>query len=103
MCSGCGVAYGRIDGADVRLPESWERSDQGDFCLACRRSRAGDAALDELPEAAGPDERARARRGGLIAFEVLRSPERTDGAIARVCRTSTRTVTATRRRLAESR
>lgn len=98
-CKGCGVAVGRMDGESVPMPESWDSSADGDFCLTCRRGRAGEAALDAIPTGSSIEERARARRAGLIEFEVLRRPDLTDGRIAKACRTSASTVAAARRRL----
>jgi hypothetical protein len=97
-CDRCGVAIGRIDGEKVPLPENWERCAEGDFCLSCRRGRAAEAA-----QAAASDsntaERAKARREGLIEFEVSRTPDLTDSTIARACRTSATAVAAARTRL----
>jgi hypothetical protein len=39
------------------------------------------------------------RRAALIEFEVSRTPDQTDGIIARACRTSVSAVTRARRRL----
>ncbi|HVQ59688.1 MAG TPA: hypothetical protein VMS60_12345 [Solirubrobacterales bacterium] len=96
-CEGCGVAVGRMDGESVPLPESWDSSADGDFCLTCRRARAGEAALNAIPEGSTIEERARARRTGLVEFEVQRSPDLTDGRIAKACRTSASTVAAARK------
>jgi len=101
-CSGCGVAVGRIDGGRVQLPKSWESCDEGDFCLSCRRGRAAEAALAVVPDGAGPAIRAKARRAGLIEFEVRRTPDLTDGTIARACRTSAAAVATVRKRLARA-
>lgn len=98
-CEGCGVAVGRMDGESVPLPESWDSCEEGDFCLTCRRSRAGEAALDAIPIGSSIEDRARARRAGLIEFEVRRSPDLTDGRIAKACRTSASTVAAARKGL----
>jgi hypothetical protein len=95
-CGGCGVAAGRIDDARMPLPESWESCADGDFCLSCRRGRAADAALAAVPADADRAVRARARRTGLLEFEVRRTPELTDGMIARSCRTSAAAVAAAR-------
>jgi hypothetical protein len=93
------MAVGRIDGHPVPLPESWERSGDGYFCLTCRRQRAADAAQDEAPTGCNAEVRARARRAGLIEFEVRRTPSLSDSTIARACHTSVLTVTAARKRL----
>jgi len=98
-CGGCGVSTSRIDGEQAPLPESWVSSAEGDFCLACRRQRAAEAALDTAPDDSGRDARAKLRRAGLIEFEVQRTPERTDGSIAKACRSSAVAVAAARRRL----
>jgi hypothetical protein len=94
------MAVGRIDGQPVALPESWERGAEGTFCLTCRRQRAADAAArNEAPTGCSAEARAKARRAGLIEFEVRRTPTLTDGTIARACHTSTFAVAAARKRL----
>jgi hypothetical protein len=98
-CGGCGVSASRIGGAPTPLPDSWISSAEGDFCLTCRRQRAAEAALDAAPEDCGRDVRAKLRRAGLIEFEVRRTPDRTDGTIAKACRSSAAVVAAARRRL----
>lgn len=98
-CDGCGVSASRIDGEPAPLPANWVSSVEGDFCLTCRRYRAAEAALDEAPNDSDRDTRVRLRRTGLIEFEVRRAPERSDGSIAKACRTSASTVAATRQRL----
>jgi hypothetical protein len=98
VCSNCGVSVGQLDGHRTPLPASWEHCDDGDFCLACRRSRASDAAQAAATDSSAAD-RAKARRTGLIEFEVRRTPDLTDGAIAKSCRTSAAAVSAVRKRL----
>jgi hypothetical protein len=98
-CDGCGVSASRIDGSPAPLPACWVSSTEGNFCLACRRQRAGEAALDAAPSDSGSDVRAKLRRTGLIEFEVRRTPDRTDGTIAKACRTSASAVAAARRHL----
>ncbi len=98
-CDGCGVTTGRIDREPVPLPDAWEDSVEGCFCLVCRRQRAADAALDAAPSDSPVDARAKLRRAALIEFEVSRTPDETDGTIARACRTSAAAVTRARRRL----
>jgi len=99
-CGGCGVSVSRIDGAPAPLPDSWVSSVEGDFCLACRRQRAAEAAQEAAPNDCSGETRAKLGRAALIEFEVRRTPERTDGAIAKACRTSTSTVAAARDRVA---
>ena len=98
-CSGCGVSVSRIDGSRGPLPDCWVSSAEGDFCLACRRERAIEAAVETAPSGSDRDARAKLRRSGLIEFEVRRTPNRTDGSIAKACRTSAAAVAAARRRL----
>jgi hypothetical protein len=88
-----------MDGSPAPLPEHWVSSAEGDFCLVCRRRRAVEVALEAAPSDSGRDANAKLRRAGLIEFEVRRTPDRTDGAIAKACRTSASAVAAARRRL----
>jgi len=98
-CDGCGVTAGRIDGKPIPLPGAWVSADEGHFCLVCRRERAAEAALNAAPSDSPVDARAKLRRAALIEFEVSRTPDQTDGTIARACRTSAAAVTRARRRL----
>lgn len=98
-CDRCRMAVGRIDGDPVPLPDTWETCAEGEFCLACRRARAADEALSATPTDCSTDVRAKARRAGLIEFEVRRTPTLTDNTIARACRTSASAVAAARKRL----
>jgi hypothetical protein len=93
------MAVGRIDGRPVPLPEVWESGAEGHYCLTCRRQRAAEAAQDEAPTGCSTEARAKARRAGLIEFEVRRTPTLTDNTIARACRTSASAVAAARKRL----
>lgn len=88
-----------MDGSPTPLPEFWASSDDGYFCLVCRRRRAVDAALDAAPNDTGRDRRVKLGRAGLVEFEVRRTPERSDGEIARACRTSAAAVKATRQQM----
>lgn len=99
ICAGCGVSASRIDGKAAPLPDTWVSSAEGDFCLTCRRQRAVEAAVEAGPNNSDRDARAKLRRAGLIEFEVRRTPERTDGSIAKACRSSAAAVAAARRRL----
>lgn len=98
-CAGCGVATSRSDAAATPLPEAWEDCVDGTFCLGCRRQRVGEAALDAAPETADRNDRVRLRRTAVIEFELLRSPEKTNGSIAKACRSSVPVVAAARRQL----
>lgn len=98
-CDQCGVSAGRIDGAPTPLPGTWASSPEGRYCLVCRRERAANAALEAAPSGSPVDVRAKLRRAALIEFEVHRTPEHSDGTIAKACRTSISTVAKARSRL----
>jgi hypothetical protein len=98
-CDGCGVTAGNVDREPVPLPPTWIETEAGRFCLVCRRQRAAEAALEAAPSGSPVAARAKLRRAALIEFEVSRTPEQTDGTIARACRTSAAAVTRARRRL----
>ncbi|HEX6689254.1 MAG TPA: hypothetical protein VF085_11425 [Solirubrobacterales bacterium] len=96
-CGRCGVSVSRIDGSSVALPETWTTATDGNFCLTCRRERAGEAALDAAPAGCSNDIRAKVRRTGLLEFELRRTPDRADNAIAKACHTSVSAVATARR------
>jgi hypothetical protein len=98
-CDGCGVTVSHVDGEPMRLPDAWVSSAEGRFCLICRRERAAEAALGSAPDDSPLGTRARLRRTALIEFEVSRTPDQSDGTIARACRTSVTVVAQARRRL----
>jgi hypothetical protein len=97
-CGGCGVSVRQSDGSRIPLPTGWESGDEGELCLGCRRGRAAEAGSQSVPEGSSED-RVKARRAGLIEFELRRAPERPDRAIATACRTSAAAVKATRKRM----
>jgi hypothetical protein len=98
-CGACGVSVRQADGGRVAMPETWESGPEGDFCLSCRRQRAAEEATAAAPEGCSSEARAKARRAGLIEFEVRRTPNQTDNRIAKACHTSASAVAAARRRL----
>jgi hypothetical protein len=98
-CDQCGVSVGRIDGEPIPLPNTWTSSAEGRFCLVCRRERAANAALESAPSDSPLEVRARLRRTALIEFEVRRTPDDSDGKIAKACRTSASAVAQARSRL----
>ncbi len=81
------------------LPTSWIHEDGAFYCLACRRDRAGDASVDDLPLDAPLATRQQTRFRARIDFEIQRDPDRPDGRIAKACRTSTLAVRKARNRL----
>ncbi len=99
-CEGCGVSAGSIDGepgadaellgrARPRAPTAWSA---GAIAPPRRRSTRS-------PATARSPSGQKLRRAALIEFEVSRTPDQTDGIIARACRTSVSAVTRARRRL----
>jgi hypothetical protein len=98
-CERCGVSVTRIDGGKAVLPDSWAASSEGCFCLGCRRDRAAEAALEAAPSDATRDVRMRLRRSAVIEFELRRTPECADNAIAKACRSSVPAVAEVRDRL----
>lgn len=95
-CARCHVWAGRIDGTRITLPAGWSGSDEGTFCLSCRRALAGDAAIDDAPADSSREDLVRIRRKALIEFELLRMPDAPNRTIANACHTSAATVAAIR-------
>lgn len=98
-CDECGVSVSRLGGERVELPASWTSSEEGTFCLLCRRERAAQAALADAPKDCGLEDRAKLRRAALVEFEVRRRPSHGNGEIAKACRASVAAVIAARKRL----
>jgi hypothetical protein len=80
------------------LPGTWIKEGDELYCLACRRERAGEAALVGLEEAPA-DKRHKVETRGRVEFEMRRRPEREDNRIAKACHTSVKTVQQARVRL----
>jgi hypothetical protein len=99
-CERCGVSVGQMDGSSADLPASWTSADDLSYCLACSRARAGEAAMERAPETISREDRVRIRRDAVIEFEIGRSPEAGDRAIATACRTSSTAVASVRDSLA---
>ena len=76
------------EAANPELPSTWIEEGDDLYCLACRRDRAGDDAVDGLPLNAPADDRQRARSQARIEFEIERDPDRPDNRIAKACHTS---------------
>ena len=98
-CDGCELSVSRMDGEQTGLPEAWVSSDDGLFCLVCRREQAAEDAIASAPDDSPVEKRAEIRRAALIEFEVLRNPDHPDGVIARTCRSSAPAVAKARERL----
>lgn len=80
-------------------PPNWDRDGRDYYCLACRRERAIDAALEDAGDI-GIEARAKVRSAAVVEFEILRDPDRTEGEIARAARTSIGAVRKARKALA---
>jgi hypothetical protein len=95
-CARCSVSVGRIDGEPVELPDTWSQIGGESFCLSCSRARAGEMAMDSVPQATSAEDRVRVRRTALITFEIGRMPAAPDRTIANACHTSSGAVAAVR-------
>ena len=100
-CARCGVTATVMPGAAKLFepPASWEQLNGVSYCLGCRRTLAGEAKAAAVSDQHSAAERLRANAEGRIEFELRRTPDLTDGAIAKACRTSAATVAAARKRL----
>ena len=98
-CTRCEVNVSWMPDAErPELPGTWSREDGDLYCLACRRERAGEAALVGLDEASA-DARRKAETRARIDFEMTRRPERENSRIAKTCHTSIKAVQQARVRL----
>jgi len=79
-------------------PPNWDREGNLHYCLACRRERAVDRALETAGDI-GIEARAKVRSAAVVEFEIKRDPERTEGEIAKAARTSIGAVRKARRQL----
>jgi hypothetical protein len=98
-CARCQVTASWMPGCEAGCPADWREVDGKLYCLACRRAEAGDLGVATGTEEGGAAGRARLRRVAVVEFEVKRDPSRTNGAIARACRTSVPAVVRARERL----
>jgi hypothetical protein len=99
-CERCQVTSRSMEGLPpMELPSGWVDDSAGIFCLGCRRERAADASLDDVPADSSIEDRAQMRRHAIVDFEVGRDPERTNGEIARAIRSSVPSVRKARTRL----
>lgn len=78
------------------LPPHWAREGRRTYCLACRRERAVEAALEDAGDI-GIEARAKVRSAAVVRFEIERDPERTEGEIAAAAGTSIGAVRKNRR------
>jgi hypothetical protein len=99
QCDRCGMKASQQDGEQISLPANWVISDDGRFCLACRRERAAEAALEAAPEHSSHKIRADLRRDAILGFEITRDPQRPNAVIAQACKSSVFAVASTRDRL----
>lgn len=99
-CDGCAVTVSWMEGSEHKgLPPNWTREKSGTYCLLCRRSRAAEEALEQAPENASREQRAKLRASAVLDFEVARDPERPNGEIAKACRASVAAVLRARERV----
>jgi hypothetical protein len=81
------------------LPATWIREGDELFCLACRRERAGEAALVGINEGTSAARLKQIESRARVEFEMKRRPEREDGRIAKACHTNVKAVQQARVRL----
>ena len=102
-CTRCEVKIHWMPGHEVTGPPAgWSTEDGDPYCLRCRRELAAEKAVDNAPDGAGREERAKLRAAAVLDFEILRDPNRPNGEIAKVVRCSVPAVVKSRRRLEES-
>ena len=85
-----------MDGEVSTLPPNWTEADDSSYCLSCSRALAGEAALESAPDSSSREERVRLRRDAVIEFELGRTPDKPNRAIAQACRTSASAVATVR-------
>jgi hypothetical protein len=99
-CGYCGVEVRWTNGQDRQgLPTSWTVDHRGPVCLACRRQRAAEAAVDGSAPGLSVGDRARLRSAAIIEFEVRRDPSRSNAEIAHAVHTSVVSIQKARKRL----
>ena len=99
-CARCEVNVSWMPDAErPELPATWIREDGELYCLACRRERAGEAALLGVDEGTSAERLRQIETRARIDFEMNRRPEREDSRIAKVCHTSIKAVQQARVRL----
>ena len=99
-CARCQVTVSWM--AEVERPElpaTWIMEDDEIYCLACRRDRAGEAALAAIDESTSAQQRGQIESRARIEFEMKRRPDTDDSRIAKSCRTSIKAVQQARVRL----
>lgn len=99
-CGRCAVTTSWMAGVErPELPANWVRQGGEVYCLACRRERASEAGVADLPDDASNTSRQQVRASACVEFEVARDPDALDGEVARACRTSIHTVRKARQQL----
>jgi len=99
-CERCEVTVSWM--ADIERPErpaTWVEEGGVLYCLACRRDRAAEAALEKAPEDTNNADRTKIGSQARIEFELKREPTRQDNRIAKSCSTSVVAVRKARTRL----
>ena len=99
-CARCDVTVSWMPEAErPELPSTWGQEDGELYCLACRRERAGEAAVDRFDETISAGRRAQLQSRARIEFEMKRRPDSQDARIAKACHTSIKAVKLARVRL----
>jgi hypothetical protein len=98
-CARCGVTASWMPGTGTDRPANWAKIDGDLHCLVCRRAVAGELGVEADPEDTTAASRAKTRTAAVVEFEIRRDPSRTNGEIARSCRTSVPAVVKVRQRI----
>jgi hypothetical protein len=99
-CARCEVTSRWMPGHERQEhPPNWQKENGSFYCLACQRERAGEAALFQAPAGITAQRHAQIRTWAVVEFEIERDPDRSNGEIARVVRSSIPAVVKARQRL----
>jgi hypothetical protein len=97
-CARCEVTSRWTEGLGAATPPNWVKEKGLYYCLACRRERAMEQAVEKAGgERVSTADRAKLRSAAVVDFEIARDPDRTEGEIAKAARASIGAVRKARR------
>jgi len=98
-CARCEVTSLWTQGLGAATPPNWVKEKGLYYCLACRRERAMEQAVEKAGgERVSTADRAKLRSAAVVDFELARDPDRTEGEIAKAARASIGAVRKARKR-----
>ncbi len=98
-CARCEVTSRWTQGLGAATPPNWVKEKGLYYCLACRRERAMEQAVENAGgERVSTADRAKLRSAAVVDFELARDPDRTEGEIAKAARASIGAVRKARKR-----